>query len=582
MCCVGVAGGESSDDGLKVKSLGNFAVLAKMSAEEELDPLNFFIKTSSFLTPAHTESAPVEANFSERRSQRLKEHEQIAATLPQVNPDAISRLSVAANDSKKSRLGSVRQPPSQAEPAASEIAVQEPLSSPDGRLSESVDVTPIENWSEDTLEDDIAKLTGEMYLIKIKNIAILKPNGRQLPITLVMTTYRMMLVPSRLTAVGLASNSPSVLSQLTIPLGCIAKIEKEKKPKDSRSTGVTIVIHCKDIRCFRLYISGPSEQSTMDGPVVSESEVERAFGAMLAYSFPTDIRHVFAFSHLHHMPALQKAQSVLASYDFAAEFVRQGVITADHETPLNGHWRLSTMNWEYRLCDTYPRHLIVPAKISDDDLIVVSGFRSGQRLPALTWGKPGSAASIWRSAQPKSGVANTCPQDEAMLDAIAQARGIRVNTQGVLTRNLGEAMLAIIDCRPRSNALANRAAGAGYELQKSYPNTRLEFYDIPNIHAVRDSFKAVSSLSQTYNGVHVSSQGNVNAAATQSIAETNFGKVVEDTQWLGNIRLLLRASWECAHITQRGTPVLVHCSHGWDRTSQVCAIAQLFLDSYYR
>ncbi len=29
-------------------------------------------------------------------------------------------------------------------------------------------------------------------------------------------------------------------------------------------------------------------------------------------------------------------------------------------------------------------------------------------------------------------------------------------------------------------------------------------------------------------------------------------------------------------------PVLVHCSHGWDRTSQVCALAQIFLDPYYR
>lgn len=28
--------------------------------------------------------------------------------------------------------------------------------------------------------------------------------------------------------------------------------------------------------------------------------------------------------------------------------------------------------------------------------------------------------------------------------------------------------------------------------------------------------------------------------------------------------------------------MLVHCSHGWDRTSQVAAIAQLFLDPYYR
>ena len=27
---------------------------------------------------------------------------------------------------------------------------------------------------------------------------------------------------------------------------------------------------------------------------------------------------------------------------------------------------------------------------------------------------------------------------------------------------------------------------------------------------------------------------------------------------------------------------MVHCSDGWDRTSQTCALAQLMLDGYYR
>lgn len=29
-------------------------------------------------------------------------------------------------------------------------------------------------------------------------------------------------------------------------------------------------------------------------------------------------------------------------------------------------------------------------------------------------------------------------------------------------------------------------------------------------------------------------------------------------------------------------PILIHCSHGWDRTSQVSALAQILLDPYYR
>jgi myotubularin-related protein 1/2 len=252
------------------------------------------------------------------------------------------------------------------------------------------------------------------------------------------------------------------------------------------------------------------------------------------------------------------------------------VLESDGKTIRSGFWRVSNENSEYKLCDTYPKKLIVPTKISDEELYTIAAFRSGHRIPSLTWGSGSSAASIWRSSQPKTGMSSTCVQDEAMLDQIATARGVRMSPNG-LVRNLSEAMLAIIDCRPRTNAYANRAAGAGYELQKNYPNTRLEFYDIPNIHAVRDSFKALSALFQSYNGFV--SQGGANVAVA---GDVSFGKAVEDTLWLQNIRLILRASWECACIAHKGTPVLVHCSHGWDRTSQVAALAQIFLDPFYR
>ena len=33
---------------------------------------------------------------------------------------------------------------------------------------------------------------------------------------------------------------------------------------------------------------------------------------------------------------------------------------------------------------------------------------------------------------------------------------------------------------------------------------------------------------------------------------------------------------------QAGASVLVHCSDGWDRTAQTCALTSLFLDPYYR
>lgn len=60
-------------------------------------------------------------------------------------------------------------------------------------------------------------------------------------------------------------------------------------------------------------------------------------------------------------------------------------------------------------------------------------------------------------------------------------------------------------------------------------------------------------------------------------------QLVEETKWLSMVRLILSASWQAAfHVRYNRLPVLLHCSHGWDRTSQVCALSQIFLDPYYR
>lgn len=58
---------------------------------------------------------------------------------------------------------------------------------------------------------------------------------------------------------------------------------------------------------------------------------------------------------------------------------------------------------------------------------------------------------------------------------------------------------------------------------------------------------------------------------------------LEKTMWLNHLSGLLAASVTVIHaIDQKGRPVLVHCSDGWDRTPQIVATAQLCLDPFYR
>lgn len=57
---------------------------------------------------------------------------------------------------------------------------------------------------------------------------------------------------------------------------------------------------------------------------------------------------------------------------------------------------------------------------------------------------------------------------------------------------------------------------------------------------------------------------------------------LESSLWLKHIRTILETSSFIANAVHKGISVVVHCSDGWDRTAQVCSLAGLMLDPYYR
>ncbi len=48
-------------------------------------------------------------------------------------------------------------------------------------------------------------------------------------------------------------------------------------------------------------------------------------------------------------------------------------------------WRVTSINFEYKLCASYPQHLVVPKKFTDKELETCAKFRSSRRVPAVVW-----------------------------------------------------------------------------------------------------------------------------------------------------------------------------------------------------
>ena len=95
------------------------------------------------------------------------------------------------------------------------------------------------------------------------------------------------------------------------------------------------------------------------------------------------------------------------------------------------------------------------------------------------------------------------------------------------------------------------------------------FLEIGNIHAMRNSLDALMELI-------------VDDVRDFDDRESDWLPKLQSSGWLNYIRLLLCSAREVALVVRDGTHALVHCSDGWDRTSQICALAQLLLDPHFR
>jgi len=63
----------------------------------------------------------------------------------------------------------------------------------------------------------------------------------------------------------------------------------------------------------------------------------------------------------------------------------------------------------------------------------------------------------------------------------------------------------------------------------------------------------------------------------------SYQPMIEQSGYNQMIARILKATNNVVDtLINKKTNVLVHCSDGWDRTAQMCALAQQCLDPYYR
>ncbi|XP_065158473.1 myotubularin-related protein 6 isoform X2 [Atheta coriaria] len=295
------------------------------------------------------------------------------------------------------------------------------------------------------------------------------------------------------------------------------------------TTGSPLLIRCKTFLSVTFVI--PRERDCHD-----------IYQTLQQLSQPSNVEDLYCF-HYTSTSEDSSRSSGWESFDLQSEYKRMGVP--------NEQWNLTTLNKEYELCDTYPRYLYVPQSANTTILMGSSRFRSKGRLPVLSY-LHNNKASICRCSQPLSGFSARCVEDEKMLNHI-------------LRTNPNASYMYVVDTRPKINALANKAAGKGYENEAFYENIKFHFLGVENIHVMRNSLAKIMETCEQKNPT-------VNTLLSG----------LDSSGWLRHIKSILDTSWFIAQAVDEGVSVVVHCSDGWDRTAQVCSLASILLDPYYR
>lgn len=198
---------------------------------------------------------------------------------------------------------------------------------------------------------------------------------------------------------------------------------------------------------------------------------------------------------------------------------------------------------------------------------------SRQPPPLYSESPPSSACSDDNDYQ--QSMSPSDEDDTQPVDATATETSCPSSAAAVLANKPEYRSLVFIDCRSRTAAAANLATGGGFEMVRNYDRAAIEFMGLDNIHAVRDSFDKLQKLC-------VSLQQPQNDCPSNRTSSGSFFSRLDATGWVLLQQRLLWASWKTATLLHSGASVLVHCTDGWDRTSQVVSLAKMQLDAHYR
>lgn len=305
---------------------------------------------------------------------------------------------------------------------------------------------------------------------------------------------------------------------------CVDYIEKKIFSTTSNNGGL-IIIKCKDLQILQLAVSNTEELLNVYASIERLSNLDKI--EMLYPFFYRPLYTILEDGYTLFRPDTEFAKH-LASDD----------------------WRLSYVNMNYNVCQSYGPILVVPKSIDDDIIIASASFRDGGRFPILSY-KHENGAILVRSSQPMLGGNNRRSRaDEKILNAVLgkSKKGFIIDTRSVHYTN---------NCKTK---------GGGTEPESHYNQWKRVHKGMDKISKCDGSL--LDNLAKLMDGCN--DKG--------SSVDKWFSRL-ESSNWLTHVLNVLNGACLVAQILdQDGASVLVHGSSGLDSTLLLTSIAQIILN----
>ncbi|XP_078039204.1 myotubularin-related protein 9 isoform X1 [Augochlora pura] len=304
-------------------------------------------------------------------------------------------------------------------------------------------------------------------------------------------------------------------------------IDLVERKLNTQSPGGSIILKCKDFRILQLDINSAEDLMNVALSIEKLSTQEQT----LQYPFVYRLQTV---SNIN--VQMEDGWTVFTP---VSEWSKLLAAHADE-------WRISYLNKDYKVCNSYPSALIVPHHIEDKIIIASANFREGGRFPLLCYRHEGGSVLL-RSSQPMCGITSKrCKEDERLLNAV-----LGPGRRGY-----------IVDTRTINQAQSCRAKGGGTEIDAAYPQWQKVHKAVPRPHELADSFCKL-----------IEACNDVTCSTSQWLSR------LENSGWLSAVQSALNAACvtaQCLH--QAIAAVLVHGTAGRDSTLVVTSLAQTILN----